>query len=65
MDTTLKLKDVRKTLAAIGMEIEKTEYDEYRVNFRNGKEASAYYATDLEDALGTGTLMERRRRENC
>ena len=35
---------------------------EYRVNFLNGKEASAYYTTDLTDAVGTAILMSRTRR---
>lgn len=30
---------------------------EYRVNFINGKEATACYTNDLEDAFGTGVEM--------
>jgi hypothetical protein len=30
---------------------------EYRVNFRNGREATAYYTTDLTDAVGTAIQM--------
>lgn len=45
---------------------------EYRVNFCNGGEATAYYTSDLDDAVGTGVAMvahlaaveeERKRRE--
>lgn len=34
-----------------------TDYEEYRVNLRGGKEATAYYASDLQDAVGTGKYM--------
>lgn len=30
---------------------------EFRVNFTGGKEATAYYTTDLEDAFATGVEM--------
>lgn len=33
---------------------------EYRVNFKGGGEASAYYTTDLDDAVATGLDMARR-----
>ena len=33
---------------------------EYRVNFRRGDEESAYYTTDLDDALATGKDMAKR-----
>jgi hypothetical protein len=33
--------------------------DEYRVNFRNGREATAYYTNDLQDALDTGQAMAK------
>lgn len=51
---------VKKKLAAVGIEITKTGKKraegecEYRVNLKNGREATAYYSTDLNDALDTG-----------
>jgi hypothetical protein len=36
---------------------------EYRVNFRNGREATAYYTTDLTDAVDTDIAMSRRRQD--
>ena len=30
---------------------------EYRVNFRNGSEATAYYTNDIEDAIATACTM--------
>ena len=32
---------------------------EFRVNYRGGKEATAYYTDDLKDALGTAILMSQ------
>jgi hypothetical protein len=33
---------------------------EFRVNFRRGREATAYYTNDLQDAVATGQDMARR-----
>ena len=56
----LTLAMVRAELRAVGVSISKTDWDEYRVNFRGGNEATAYYTTGLEDARGTGLAMMRR-----
>ena len=32
---------------------------EYRVNYLNGREETAYYTNDIEDAVSTGTVMAR------
>ena len=54
-------KQARTTLAGRGMVLTKKD-DEYRVNFREGgSEATAYYTTDLEDALATGEAMADQR----
>jgi hypothetical protein len=34
---------------------------DYRVNFRDGNETTAYYTDDLEDAINTAVGMARRR----
>jgi hypothetical protein len=49
-------KSVRKELRKYGIAILKVE-GEYRVNFRGGKEATAYYTNDLRDAYDTGIAM--------
>jgi hypothetical protein len=36
--------------------------DEWRVNYRGGAEATAYYTNDLADAVATGNLMALQRR---
>lgn len=53
----LSLTNVRRRLARVGITIGKRD-DEYRVNFRGGREATAYYTNDIEDALGTGIAMK-------
>jgi hypothetical protein len=35
--------------------------NEWRVNFLRGKEATAYYTPDFDDAIGTGHLMANQR----
>jgi hypothetical protein len=37
---------------------------EYRVNFMGGKEATAYYTNDLQDAVNTAIAMVKYRRED-
>lgn len=39
--------------------IGRTQSDEYRVNFKDGSEATAYYTNDLADAYGTALEYSR------
>jgi hypothetical protein len=55
----LTLAIVRKELRNVGVVISRTAYGEYRVNFRNGIEATAYYTDALDDARDTGHAMAR------
>lgn len=64
MKQTHTLKSVRSQLAQLDIAIKRTEWDDYRVVLRGGSEASAYYTTDLEDALDTGRAMRREQIEN-
>jgi hypothetical protein len=50
---------VRALLQKQGMSFRKTG-DEFRVNYKGGDEATAYYTNDLADALATGLDMARR-----
>lgn len=64
MSTSATGADFRKAkaeLAAIGITLSWHEFgNEYRVNLRGGHEATAYYTTDLDDAIGTGRDMAQR-----
>jgi len=48
------LKAAKPELRALGVTVTyKAEYQEYRVNFAGGREATAYYTTCPQDALDT------------
>lgn len=54
----------RAILAEIGCTLRRDESGtEWRVNFRNGYEATAYYTPDLSDAVDTARAMVERRRK--
>jgi len=56
--TKLTLTTVKAELSRIGVVIKRdADWGEYRVNFRNGREGTAYYTGDLQDALDTGRAM--------
>lgn len=59
MTKKLTVATVRADLADVGITIRKNTFGEYRVNFRDGAEATAAYTDDLEDAHGTGLAMAR------
>jgi hypothetical protein len=50
----------KRSLASVGVVLAyDRELNEYRVNFRNGNEASAAYTGHLDDAIRTGLAMAR------
>lgn len=51
----------KKILAVFGVSLIKTEYDEYRVNFKGDDEEKAYYTNNLKDAYNTGEAMIKER----
>jgi hypothetical protein len=53
----ITLKSVRQHLTSRGITIRRTDDGEYRVNYRHGREATAYYTDDLDDAHTTGLDM--------
>ena len=55
---TMKLKDAKRILKEIGMSISKKD-GEYRVNYKGGKESTAYYTDGLDDAVSTGIAMSK------
>lgn len=59
----MNLKQCQMIAAKLGMTITRTEHDEYRVNFRNGNEDTAYYTDDLRDAIGTANAMYNSRKK--
>lgn len=54
------LRDAQKKLREHGMVLKKTGYgNEHRVNFHKGREETASYHDDVEDAIGTGMEMSK------
>lgn len=60
---TMPFKEVRDALRRSGIKITKEDGNEFRVNYISGNEASAYYTTDLIDALQTGRIMAESRKK--
>ena len=61
MTVAKALKVAKVILKQYDMTIIHNEYDEYVVNMRGGKEATAYYTNDIGDAVATGVLMAAHR----
>lgn len=55
----MTIRDAKLEVAKLGMVLSKTEHGEFRVNFKGGSEATAYYTDDLDDAVGTARLMSK------
>lgn len=53
------IKEAKRELASIAITLTKDDEGEFRVNFRGGKEATAYYTNDLDDAIGTGKELAK------
>lgn len=53
---TLTLKQAKLTLSLLGLSLRKRD-GEYRVNYLNGLEVTAYYTDDISDAVTTGQHM--------
>jgi hypothetical protein len=45
----------------LGLTLRQVRSGDYRVNFRDGNETTAYYTNDLEDAVNTAVEMARKR----
>ena len=59
----MNLRDAQKALQPHGMTMKKTGYgNEHRVNYKGGKESTAYYSDDRDDAYHTAHKMAEERR---
>jgi len=61
MTNKMTVKEATKTLQQHGVALKRTEFNEFRVNFKHGTEATAYYTDDLIDAVNTGIDMATRK----
>jgi hypothetical protein len=58
----MTVKTAIATLRTLGMVLTRDpDAREYRVNFKGGQEATAYYTGDLEDAIATAQHMAAHR----
>lgn len=62
----MTFKEAQKWAQSKGLVLTKdADSGEYRVNFKGGKEATAYYTDDLPDAVGTGEAMCKERNKKA
>jgi hypothetical protein len=61
MDSAMTLQEAKSIARHLGLTLRKMRSGDYRVNFRDGNETTAYYTEDLEDAVNTAVEMARKR----
>jgi hypothetical protein len=59
----MTLQEAKSIARHLGLTLRQVRSGDYRVNFRDGNETTAYYTNDLEDAVNTAVEMARRKRE--
>ena len=53
----MTLQQAKSIARHLGLTLRMVRSGEYRVNFRDGNEATAYYTDNLEDAVNTAVEM--------
>jgi hypothetical protein len=61
MDSAVTLQQAKSIARHLGLTLRTVRSGDYRVNFRDGNETTAYYTDSLEDAVNTGVEMARKR----
>jgi hypothetical protein len=59
----MTLQEAKSIARHLGLTLRKVRSGDYRVNFRDGNETTAYYTDNLEDAVNTAVEMARIRAE--
>jgi hypothetical protein len=57
----MTLQEAKSIARHLGLTLRKVRSGDYRVNFRDGDETTAYYTDNLEDAVNTAVEMTRKR----
>jgi hypothetical protein len=57
----MTLQEAKSIARHLRLTLRKLRFGDYRVNFRDGDEATAYYTNNLEDAVKTAAEMARKR----
>ena len=61
MQKPMTLQEAKSIARHLGLTLRKVRSGDYRVNFRDGDETTAYYTDNLEDAINTAVEMVRKR----
>jgi hypothetical protein len=62
----MTIKEAKARIRPLGLVLRNDiEAGEYRVNYRGGREATAYYTNDLDDAVNTAQAMATWRDERA
>ena len=57
----ITLQEAKSIARHLGLTLRQLRSGNYRVNFRDGNETTAYYTDNLEDAVNTAVAMARKR----
>src|SRR5262245_25892848 len=57
----MTLQEAKSIARHLGLTLRQVRSGDYRVNFRDGNETTAYYTNDLEAAVNTAVEMARKR----
>jgi hypothetical protein len=57
----MTLRKAKSIARHLGLTLREVCSGDYRVNFRDGNETTAYYTDNLEDAVNTAVEMTRKR----
>ena len=57
----MTLQEAKSIARHLGVTLRQVRSGDYRVNFRDGNEATAYYTDNLEDAVNSAVEMARKR----
>ena len=57
----MTLQEAKSIARHLGLTLRQVRSGNYRVNFRDGNEKTAYYTDSLEDAVNTAVEMARKR----
>jgi hypothetical protein len=61
MDSAMMLQQAKSIARHLGLTLRQVRSGDYRVNFRDGNETTAYYTDNLEDAVNAVVEMARNR----
>jgi hypothetical protein len=57
----MTLQQAKSIARHLGLTLRQVRSGDYRVNFRDGNESTAYYTEDLKDAVSAAVEMARKR----